>query len=297
MIEGWNEGLLLMSPGARFKFTIPANLAYGEAGSPPVIPKNATLIFDVELLRIPERALPYVDWNEERGTTELDGGLKYQVLKAGEGTPAGEAKYVFLEFARYGADKKITLASTMTGMIVGPPSHPKLPFLAPLLKDMQAGTHCLVQVPKALDLQMPGAGDAESSLWQVVVKGALNCEKPSFAMPAEEELTTTASGLKYKVEREGFGKQPTDFNRCTVFYTGWLTDGTQFDSAYDRGQPATFGVTQVIKGWTEGLKLMSEGSKYTFVIPGDLAYGKGGSGAKIPPDATLVFTVELLQVQ
>ncbi|MEZ5974375.1 MAG: FKBP-type peptidyl-prolyl cis-trans isomerase [Planctomycetota bacterium] len=167
VIEGWNEGLLLMSPGARFKDSpSPRTSPTAKQAAPPVIPKNATLIFDVELLRIPERALPYVDWNR-KAPTAIDGGLKYQVLKAGEGTPAGEAKYVFLEFARYGADKKITLASTMTGMIVGPPSHPKaaLPGAA---AEGHAGRHPLplVQVPKALDLQMPGAGDAESTLWR-----------------------------------------------------------------------------------------------------------------------------------
>lgn len=109
-------------------------------------------------------------------------------------------------------------------------------------------------------------------------------------------VTTTASGLQYEVLTEGSGKQPkaTDTVRC--HYEGRLLDGTIFDSSYQRGEPADFGLNMVIKGWTEGVQLMKEGSKYRFTIPYDLAYGEQGAGASIPPYATLVFDVELVKV-
>ena len=112
----------------------------------------------------------------------------------------------------------------------------------------------------------------------------------------KEGITVTKSGLQYEVLQEGAGKQPkaTDTVRC--HYEGRLLDGTIFDSSYKRNEPADFGLQQVISGWTEGVQLMSEGSKYRFYIPYMLAYGEGGAGAMIPPYATLIFDVELIKV-
>lgn len=109
-------------------------------------------------------------------------------------------------------------------------------------------------------------------------------------------VQTTASGLQYQVVKEGTGKKPGPSDRVTVHYTGRLTDGTMFDSSVERGQPATFGVNQVISGWTEALQLMSEGSKWMLYIPSDLGYGARGAGGDIPPHSVLVFEVELLKV-
>lgn len=106
---------------------------------------------------------------------------------------------------------------------------------------------------------------------------------------------TTASGLKYAVEKEGTGSSPTEVSNVTVHYTGMFMDGKIFDSSVQRGQPATFGLNQVIKGWTEGLQLMKEGGKTKFLIPPALAYGANGGGP-IPPNSTLIFEVELIKV-
>ena len=110
------------------------------------------------------------------------------------------------------------------------------------------------------------------------------------------KVTTTASGLQYEVLTEGSGPKPSATDNVTVHYKGTLTDGTVFDSSYDRGQPATFPLNRVIPGWTEGVQLMTVGSKYKFTIPSNLGYGAAGAGGVIPPNATLVFEVELLKI-
>ena len=113
----------------------------------------------------------------------------------------------------------------------------------------------------------------------------------------KDNIVVLPSGLQYEVIREGNGKKPSATSKVKCHYEGTLIDGTKFDSSYDRGEPATFGLNQVIAGWTEGLQLMSEGAKYRFFIPYNLGYGERGAGASIPPYAALVFDVELIEVQ
>lgn len=112
----------------------------------------------------------------------------------------------------------------------------------------------------------------------------------------KEGVKVTPSGLQYKVLREGNGRSPGANDTVEVHYKGTLINGKVFDSSYVRGQSISFPLNRVIAGWTEGLQLMKEGAKYELVIPAKLGYGKGGAGDVIPPNATLVFEVELLKV-
>ena len=114
---------------------------------------------------------------------------------------------------------------------------------------------------------------------------------------AEEGAIRTESGLIYKQLKAGYGPKPEDGDKVTVHYTGSFIDGTVFDSSVERRKPSTFSLNRVIKGWTEGLKMMKGGGKARLVIPPHLAYGPRGKPPKIPPSATLVFEVELLGIQ
>jgi FKBP-type peptidyl-prolyl cis-trans isomerase FklB len=112
----------------------------------------------------------------------------------------------------------------------------------------------------------------------------------------QQGIVALPSGLQYRVITEGTGAKPSPNDRVTVHYKGYLTNGKVFDSSIERGEPATFGVSEVIPGWTEALQLMTVGSKWQIFIPSDLGYGDAGSGSAIPPGSALIFDVELLDI-
>ena len=132
---------------------------------------------------------------------------------------------------------------------------------------------------------------------QVAGKAKEEGEAFLAANAKREGVIVTASGLQYEVLTAAEGKKPKATDKVKVHYEGTLIDGTVFDSSYRRGEAISFGLNQVIKGWTEGVQLMSIGSKYKFFIPYNLAYGERGAGAQIPPYAALIFTVELLGIE
>lgn len=136
------------------------------------------------------------------------------------------------------------------------------------------------------ELEQKIAGQAKEAGEKFLVE---NAKRP--------EVKTTPSGLQYEIIEATIGQKPKATDKVKVHYEGTLTDGTVFDSSYKRGEPITFGLNQVIKGWTEGLQLMSIGSKYKLYIPYQLGYGAQGAGAAIPPYAALIFTVELLGIE
>ena len=113
----------------------------------------------------------------------------------------------------------------------------------------------------------------------------------------KDGVTVTDSGLQYKVLQEGTGRQPAASDTVEVHYVGTLVDGTKFDSSRDRGETIEFPLNGVIAGWTEGVQLMKEGARYEFTIPSELGYGARGAGGVIPPNATLIFDVELVAVK
>lgn len=128
-------------------------------------------------------------------------------------------------------------------------------------------------------------------------KAARQAGEEYLAANAKKEgVVTLPSGLQYMVLNEGTGKKPKATDKVKCHYEGMLIDGTMFDSSIQRGEPAVFPLNQVIAGWTEGLQLMTEGSKYRFFIPYSLGYGEHGAGTSIPPFSALIFDVELIEV-
>ena len=167
------------------------------------------------------------------------------------------------------------------------------------LRDALAGNPKLsreeyVSSMQLLQQQMQEAGRRQME--QAAAANAL-AEKNFMAENAKRPgITVTASGLQYEVLKQGSGAKPSASSVVRVHYTGTLLDGTKFDSSVDRGEPAEFGVNQVIAGWTEALQLMPVGSKYKLYIPAAIAYGARGAGEAIPPNAALIFEVELLDI-
>ena len=164
------------------------------------------------------------------------------------------------------------------------------------LKDGISGQKPLLNEQEVREAMLALQKDMQEKQEAAAKKNAADGEKFLADNKAKAGVKTTASGLQYKVEKEGKGPSPKAEDTVTVNYRGTLIDGTEFDSSYKRGQPATFPVNGVIKGWTEALQLMKAGSKYQLFIPANLAYGAMGRPS-IPGNSTLIFDVELLDVK
>ena len=169
------------------------------------------------------------------------------------------------------------------------------------LKDGMSGTKPALSPDEVRQVMMEFSKDMREKTAAATKEAADKNSKESEKFLAENKakpgVKTTASGLQYKVEKEGSGTPPKETDTVVVNYRGTLIDGTEFDSSYKRGEPATFPVNRVIKGWTEALQLMKPGAKYQLVIPSDLAYGPAGTGGDIGPNATLIFEVELMSAK
>ena len=169
-------------------------------------------------------------------------------------------------------------------------------ILAAGIKDAIAGKPQLTQ-DQVKDVMAQFEKDMEQKQKQAGEKNKADGAKFLEENKKKPGIKTTASGLQYKAEKEGTGAQPKPTDMVTVNYRGTLIDGTEFDSSYKRGQPATFPVNGVIKGWTEALQLMKVGSKYQLWIPSNLAYGERSVSPELGPNATLIFEVELMDAK
>jgi FKBP-type peptidyl-prolyl cis-trans isomerase FklB len=169
-------------------------------------------------------------------------------------------------------------------------------ILAAGIKDAIAGKPQLTS-DQVKDIMAQFEKDMEQKQKQAAEKNKTDGAKFLEDNKKKPGVKTTASGLEYKSLKEGTGPQPKATDTVTVNYRGTLIDGTEFDSSYKRGQPATFPLNGVIKGWTEALQLMKVGSKYQLFVPANLAYGERSVSPEIGPNATLIFEVELLDAK
>lgn len=164
---------------------------------------------------------------------------------------------------------------------------------AQAIKDVLDGNQTAISHQEAREIVNKYFGELEAKM------NAANIEQGKAFLEENKKrpnVVTLPSGLQYEIITEGKGKKPEATDQVKCHYEGTLIDGTLFDSSIKRGQPAVFGVNQVIPGWVEALQLMPEGSKWKLYIPSDLAYGAQGAGEMIPPHSTLVFEVELIEV-
>ncbi|MGJ8657824.1 MAG: FKBP-type peptidyl-prolyl cis-trans isomerase [Akkermansiaceae bacterium] len=289
VIKGWTEGLQLMVVGEKRRFWIPANLAYGDTPSRPGGP-SGMLCFDVELLDIVKAPEPI---KVPEAAVATASGVKYVIMKAGEGAKAAADKNVKFHYTFFSADGKPVQSSKERGDAQTVPVSKLPPFFSEVLTELSVGGLAEIYVPG----QVLGAQDplVKAELELVAISEPI----PAPAVPQDvaavpADAKKTDSGLAYKVIKKGEGgDKPAATNTVTVHYTGWETSGEMFDSSVTRGETTSFALNQVIPGWTEGLQLMSKGDTYRFWIPEGLAYGpkQEGSGR---PGGLLVFDVELV---
>jgi len=300
LVEGWNEALCMMTAGARWKLTIPAKLGYGEKGQPPVIPANATLVFDLELIEV--QSLPEFQAPDPAAQKKTDSGLKYEVLAAGTGDAPAADDVLELKYALWSTKGKLLDCSARSGNSLKMPCGDlPLAFMKEAVPLLRKGARLRFEVPPDLCFGSKDQGPAlpanSVTIWELELVGTLRpLPVPPFAMPEDSKLKTTPSGLKYEVVEDGEGEAPKFGARVLVHYAGWFTDGKLFDASYSRGEPMEMRLGMVIQGWNEGLQLMKPGATYRFVIPPQLAYGARGAPPKIAPNTTLVFLVKLVRV-
>ena len=303
VFPGWEEGVMGMSLGGSRQLMISPELAFGEEGVPGAgIPPNATIAMEIELLDVEAPPSPEALSDSDYETT--DSGLKIAVLSEGTGDEAAEfGDNITVDFTIWVADgERFFTGSSTSGQPFSFPigSGAVFPGWDEGVTGMVVGESRQLLIPADIALGDQGFGDIvppnSDLLMQVEL---LNVVKPQKATEVDEaDFEVTDSGLKYYDIVEGDGDMPEVGQTAVVHYTGWLEDGTQFDSSLDRGEPFPFalGTGSVIPGWDEGVATMKVGGVRQLVIPAELAYGEGGSGP-IPPGATLVFEVELLDIQ
>jgi len=305
-IDGWIEALMLMTPGAHWRLTIPPQLAYGERGNLPRIAPHATLIFEIELLSFEKGIdLPRFHPGDPAKQTRTESGLVYEPLVDVNGAKPKPDDVLELKFAVWNTKGRLIDCSekrdnfTFNGRVQDLP----LRLLQDAARLMTVGSRYRFEAPAELceGFRVFGAAFLPAgsvTVWELELKSAREVKLPAFVKPDPAQQKSTPSGLKYEVLKEGTGAQLKMGDVFTVAYAGWLTDGTLVDSSLlrDGTMRRQLQPRGLIQGWTEGLQLMKEGSTFRFEIPGNLAYAQKGSPPKIPPNATLIYEIELVNV-
>jgi peptidylprolyl isomerase len=302
LLPGWEEGVGMMKVGSKARLVIPPELAFGETGY-GIIPPNSQLILDVELLSIEPSPEPTSYSEADLVTT--DSGLQYyDILTVDDGLEAADGYTVTTHFSIWVKDTSGNIFITSSAnqepitFVVGRGDR-VFPGWDEGVLGMKTGSKRLLIIPPELALGEQSSGSIPPNATLILEVEVVDVREPRKRTEInEEDYTVTESGLKYYDIVEGDGAMPETGQTVVVHYTGWLEDGTEFDSSLNRGQPFTFplGMGSVIPGWDEGLATMKVGGKRQLVIPAELGYGENGSGL-IPPGATLIFEVELLDIQ
>ena len=302
LLPGWEEGVGLMKVGTKAKLVLPPSLAYGDKGNGS-IPPNTPIILEVELLK--SEAAPVPAEVAADKLVKTSSGLQYADLKVGDGAEAAKNSSVSTGFTLWVKTATgytyidSSASSAAVNFVIG-----RLDAVFPGWDEgvtgMKVGGKRLLVIPPDLGFGSQANSIIPADATLVMEVELLKSTAPRAATKVDDkDYTTTASGLKYFDLTPGAGATPTAGQTVEVHYTGWLQDGTQFDSSVDRGETFSFaiGTGAVIPGWDEGVATMKVGGKRQLLVPPDLAYGASGAGGVIPPDATLIFEVELISVK
>ncbi len=301
LLPGWEEGISLLREGARATFVIPPQLAYGDMGFGPV-PENETLTFEVELLgiytpaRMPE--------TEIVPREETPSGVQYSVLEQGDGLRLDPEMLVTVNYTGYLDDTGQTVFDSSyerdeaLTFILG--HRMVIPAWEEALPLFHVGDKVRLWVPNELAYGAKGRGPIPPNtdlVFDISILDAGIPEPPVPFQPEEKDTVETDSGLRYIIVGEGEGDPPLIGHVLHVHYSGYLPDGTLFDSSVQRGETVRFvlGTGQVLRGWDEAFLLFPKGTRARLILPPHLAYGDRAIGP-IPPGATLVFDVELIDI-
>ena len=297
VIQGWLEGISTMKAGGIRRLEIPADMAYGKQARGK-IPADADLIFEIELISIDEQG-PEKPSTEGIEPTTTESGVKYWDIEKGEGESPSAIDRIKMDYSGWVDSGRLAWSSFGTGRPFDGPMSAMPEGWAEGVRSMKAGGRRVIAVPAALAFGERGSQGIPPNSDMLFDVHLLEVKKPPKQTSVEGiEPVTTDSGLKYWDIKEGEGESPQDNSSVTVHYTGWLQDGTMFDSSVEKGQPFTFRMSGgVIKGWIEGAKTMKVGGKRRLEIPPDLAYGERGFPPVIPPNSTLIFEIEVIGVE
>ncbi len=331
VIKGWQEAIPLLKKGGKGTFIIPSHLAYGVRGAGADIPPNTVLIFDVELMDFyreeekvarqkkidQENILKYLKDNGLKAEKTLS-GIHYIIEKAGSGAEVKETSFVKVHYK----------GSLLNGKVFDSSYERNEPSMFPLnrvVKGWQEAIPLLKKggkgkflIPSHLAYGERGAGEVippnsvlvfEVELLDVMTEEQLlqtQSEAAEQQKIVDDNLIQkyikdnnlkakkTAEGVYYILDEEGSSAKPNIKSQVTVHYEGSLLDGNIFDSSFQRGEPATFPLSGVVKGWQIGIPQFGKGGKGTILIPSHLGYGSRGAGASIPPNSVLIFKVEII---
>ncbi len=305
VISGWEEGVALLNEGSKASFIIPPELAYGDIGF-GVIPENETLTFEVELLEVYSPVRPEEEAVEAIVPShETPSGVRYSVIEEGYGERLSDEMHVSIHYTGYFDD---------TGQQVFDSSYQRdepvsfilgrkmvIPGWEEALPNFRVGDRARIWVPyeMAYGRQGRGAIPAETDLiFEIEVVSAMPVAEPERFDTRGRDTLQTASGIRYIIIEEGEGELPKTGNILVVHYSGYLSDGSVFDSSLQRSEPFQFvlGTDQVIRGFDEAFALLKEGTKARLIVPPGLAYGEIGRGP-VPPGETLIFDVEFMEIR
>jgi peptidylprolyl isomerase len=302
LLAGWEEGIGMMKEGGKAKLVLPPELALGSQGSGS-IPPNSQLIMEVELLSVRLAPTPNAVPPDQLKT--MADGEQYYDITMGYGTEAISGTTVTTGYSIW------VMGTSTNDFIISSEASQPVTFIVgkgnTVFKGwedgvigMKVGGERLLIIPTELGMGAQASGPIPANAKLIMQITLTNVSEPRTPTKVDpKDYITAPSGLKYYDIQVGTGITPTVGQTVTVNYVGWLENGTQFDSSYDRGQPFSFvfGEGKVINGWDLGLANMKVGGIRQLVIPPALAYGDTGAGSTIPPGATLIFEVELLDIK